>query len=291
MKQEIEEFTKYLSEVKQASSNTIKAYQNDLNKLEAFMKRQGIENASKITETSLNSYILSLEKENMSPSTVSRHIASMKAFLLFLIKQGRIKGDPSERIKPPKIVKKAPQILGKDKVLQLLNQPDINTVKGIRDKAMLELLYATGIKVSELINLRLWDVSLTGRYITCGEKNERTIPFGSAAKEALVAYLNIRSDMFDKKNSIYLFLNSHGEKLSRQGFWKILKEYSKKVGIEDINPNMIRHSFAAHMIENGADIGVVQKFLGHTDISTTQLYLAHNYQNSREVYANTHPRA
>jgi len=184
MKQEIEEFTKYLSEVKQASSNTIKAYQNDLNKLEAFMKRQGIENASKITETSLNSYILSLEKENMSPSTVSRHIASMKAFLLFLIKQGRIKGDPSERIKPPKIVKKAPQILGEDKVLQLLNQPDINTVKGIRDKAMLELLYATGIKVSELINLRLWDVSLTGRYITCGEKNERTIPFGSAKGSA-----------------------------------------------------------------------------------------------------------
>lgn len=291
MKQQIEDFTGYLQEVKQSSLNTVRAYQNDLRKLESYLSKQEIENASKITETSLNSYVLSLEKENMSPSTVSRHIASMKAFLLFLLKNGSIKGDPSERIKAPKVVKKPPQVLEEDKILALLNQPDLNTSKGIRDKAMLELLYATGIKVSELTNIKLSNVNLSGKYLTCKDKNERSIPFGNAAKDALNTYIELQRKTFDINNNEYLFLNSQGEQLSRQGFWKILKGYAKEVGIEDINPNMIRHSFATHMIDNGADIGVVQKFLGHADISTTQLYLTHNYQNSREVYANTHPRA
>ena len=175
--------------------------------------------------------------------------------------------------------------------MALLNQPDLSCSKGIRDKAMLELLYATGMKVSELINVKVSDVNLSGKYITCGEKQERSIPFGEAAKKALRDYLDIRETVFDRKNNEYLFLNSQGKQLSRQGFWKILKGYAKETGIRDINPNMIRHSFAAHMIDNGADIGVVQKFLGHTDISTTQLYLSHNYHNSRVVYANSHPRA
>lgn len=291
MNQQIEAFTRYLLEVKQSSQNTIRAYQKDLKKLESYLALQGIETCSKITETSLNSYVLSLEKEGLSPSTVSRHIASMKAFLLFLLKNGSIIGDPSERIKAPKVVKKPPQILNEDKILALLNSPDLKTSKGIRDKAMLELLYATGMKVSELISVKLTDINLSGKYLTCGDKNERNVPFGNAAKYALEAYINIREQAFNRRNEKHLFLNSQGEQLSRQGFWKILKGYARQVGIEDINPNMIRHSFAAHMIENGADLGVVQKFLGHTDISTTQLYLTHNYQNSREVYSNTHPRA
>ncbi len=291
MKQQIEDFISYLQEVKQASQNTIRAYQNDLKKLESYLSQQGIQTASKITETSLNSYVLYLEKDGMSPASVSRHIASMKAFLLFLLKRGLISGDPSENIKAPKVVKKPPQILEEDKIMALLNQPDLSCSKGIRDKAMLELLYATGMKVSELINVKVSDVNLSGKYITCGEKQERSIPFGEAAKKALKDYLDIRETVFDRKNNEYLFLNSQGKQLSRQGFWKILKGYAKETGIRDINPNMISHSFAAHMIDNGADIGVVQKFLGHTDISTTQLYLSHNYQNSREVYANSHPRA
>ena len=291
MKQQIEDFTRYLQEVKQSSLNTIRAYQNDLTRLESYLTQQGIENTSKITETSLNSYVLSLEKDGLSPSTVSRHIASLKAFLLFLLKNGSIKGDPSDRIKAPKVVKKPPNVLDENKILALLNQPDININKGIRDRAMLELMYATGMKVSELTNVKLSDINLSGKYITCGEKNERSIPFGNAAKDALKSYMDIRDSIFNKKEDEYLFLNSQGDQLSRQGFWKILKGYAKKVGIKDINPTMIRHSFASHMIDNGADIGVVQKFLGHTDISTTQLYLTHNYQNSREVYVNTHPRA
>lgn len=291
MKQQIEDFTRYLQEVKQASLNTISAYQNDLMKLKSYLSLQGIGSASKITETSLNSYVLSLEKDGMSAASVSRHIASMKAFLLFLLKNGSIHGDPSERIKAPKVIKKPPQVIAHDKILALLHQPDNKTSKGIRDQAMIELLYATGIKVSELTNIKLTDINLSGRYLTCGDKQERSIPFGNAAKNAIKAYLDIREDMCNKRNDEYLFLNSHGEQLSRQGFWKILKGYAKEVGLYDINPNMIRHSFAAHMINNGADIGVVQKFLGHTDISTTQLYLTQRHQNSREVYSNTHPRA
>jgi integrase/recombinase XerD len=291
MKEYIEAFTVYLQEVRQSSLNTIRAYQNDLRKLESYLIQQGIESTSKITETSLNSYVLSLEKEGLSPSTVSRHIASMKAYLLFLLKNGSIKGDPSERIKSPKVIKKPPKILEEDKILALLNMPDVHTSKGIRDKAMLELLYATGMKVSELTCVKISDINLTGKYLTCGDKNERSIPFGYAAKDALVSYIDIREALCIKKYNEYLFLNSQGEQLSRQGFWKILKGYAKEVGLQDINPNMIRHSFAAHMIENGADLGVVQKFLGHSDISTTQLYLTHNHQNSREVYANSHPRA
>jgi integrase/recombinase XerD len=291
MKQQIEDFTRYLQEVKVASLNTIRAYQNDLMKLESYLNLQGIGSSSKITETSLNSYVLSLEKDGMSPASVSRHIASMKAFLLFLLKKGSIHGDPSERIKAPKVIKKPPQVLAQDKILALLNQPNLNTSKGIRDKAMLELLYATGMKVSELINVKLSDINLSGRYLVCGDKQERSIPFGTAAKNALKAYLDISDTIFNKRNNKHLFLNSQGDQLSRQGFWKILKGYAKEAGICDINPNMIRHSFASHMINNGADIGVVQKFLGHMDISTTQLYLNQHHQNSREVYTNTHPRA
>jgi integrase/recombinase XerD len=291
MKQQIKDFTGYLKEVKQASKNTISAYQNDLRKLESYLALQGVSKASKITETSLNSFILFLEKDGMSPASVSRYIASIKAFLLFMLKKGCITEDPSERIKPPRVIKKAPQVLEEDKILMLLNQPNINSAKGIRDKAMLELLYATGMKVSELLNLRISNVNISGRFLICGDKQERSIPFGAEATNSLKTYLDIREKQLNKKGKEYLFLNIQGEPLSRQGFWKLLKGYAQEVGIIDVNPNMIRHSFASHMICNGADIGVVQKFLGHTDISTTQLYLAHNYQNSREVYLNTHPRA
>jgi integrase/recombinase XerD len=156
---------------------------------------------------------------------------------------------------------------------------------------MLELLYATGIKVSELISLKVGDANLSGRYITCGDRRERNIPFGKSAKNAISAYLAIREESFNKKQNEFFFLNSSGEALTRQGFWKILKAYAKQADIADINPNSIRHSFAAHLLENGADLSSVQEFLGHADITTTQLYLPHSFKNSREVYMNAHPRA
>ncbi|NLJ97003.1 MAG: tyrosine recombinase [Clostridiales bacterium] len=291
MTSQIEDFTKYLKEVKNASQNTISAYKKDLMKMQSFLMAQGISDVSKITETSLNSYVLSLEKNDMSPASVSRHIASIKSFILFLLKNGLIKGDPSERIKAPKVIKKSPKILNEKQIVSLLNQPDTNTNKGIRNKAMLELMYATGMKVSEMTNVKVTDVNIMGSYLTCGDKQERNIPFGRTARKALKAYLDIRSSLYNNTDNEYLFLNNHGEQLSRQGLWKILKGYAKEAGIQDINPSIIRNSFAAHMIENGADIGVVQKFLGHTDISNTQIYLSRNSQNSREVYMNSHPRA
>lgn len=291
MEQYINDFITYLQDVKHSSRNTLQAYQNDLKKLVQFLNKLNINSVNKISETNLNSYILTLEKDGLSPASVSRNIAAMKAFLLYLIKHGIITGDPSERIRPPKVQKKSPQILEAGLVDQLLVQPDLTTKKGIRDRAILELLYATGIKVSELIAMKVTDINLTERYITCGERRERNIPFGKTAKNALQDYLKIRSTAFDKKNSDILFLNSSGDQLTRQGLWKILKSYAKLVGMTQINPNAIRHSFAAHLLENGADLGSVQEFLGHADITTTQLYLTHSFKNSREVYMNSHPRA
>ncbi len=291
MEQYISDFISYLQEVKHASKNTLQAYQNDLKKLQLFLEKQYINSVAKISETNLNSYVLTLEKEGLSPASVSRNIAAIKAFLLYLIKHQVITEDPSERIKPPKVQKKTPQILKTDSVDQLLLQPDTATKKGIRDLAMLELLYATGIKVSELIALKVKDVNLSSRYITCGDRRERNVPFGKSAKTALASYLSIRDEGFNKKNNEYLFLNSSGEPLTRQGLWKILKAYAKQAGMTEINPNSIRHSFAAHLLENGADLSSVQEFLGHADITTTQLYLTHSFKNSREVYMNTHPRA
>ena len=291
MEQYINDFITYLQDVKHSSRNTLQAYQNDLKKLVQFLNKLNINSVNKISETNLNSYILTLEKDGLSPASVSRNIAAMKAFLLYLMKHGIITGDPSERIRPPKVQKKSPQILEAGLVDQLLVQPDLTTKKGVRDRAILELLYATGIKVSELIAMRVTDVNLTRRYITCGERRERNIPFGKTARNALQDYLNIRSTAFDKKNIDILFLNSSGDQLTRQGLWKILKSYAKLVGMTQINPNAIRHSFAAHLLENGADLGSVQEFLGHADITTTQLYLTHSFKNSREVYMNSHPRA
>lgn len=291
MEQYIKEFICYLQEVKHSSRNTLQAYQNDLKKLQNYLEKQLIYSVVKISETNLNSYILTLEKEGLSPASVSRNIAAVKAFLLYLIKHQVITTDPSERIKPPRVPKKSPPVINTDVVNQLLLQPDTHTRKGLRDQAMLELLYATGIKVSELISLRLSDINRSGRYITCGEPRERNIPYGKSAGHALTAYLAIREEGFNKKQKDYLFLNSTGEALTRQGFWKILKAYARQAGIEEINPNSIRHAFAVHLLENGADLSSVQEFLGHADITTTQLYLPHSIKNSREVYMNTHPRA
>lgn len=291
MEQYLNDFVTYLRDVKRASNNTLQAYGNDLKRFNAFLKNQSITSVTKISETSLNSYVLSLEKEGLSTSSVSRNIASMKAFMLYLFKQGIISEDPAERIKGPKILKKTPQVMNTSMVNQLLRQPNLLTKKGIRDKAIMELLYATGMKVSELASCKVSDVNLAGKYITCHEHNERTIPFGRPAAQAIKEYLNIRQTVFNKKNSDILFLNPSGDSLSRQGLWKILKGYATGAGLTNINPNMLRQSFAAHMIENGADLNSVKEFLGHADISSTQFYITRSIKSSRDVYRNSHPRA
>lgn len=294
MLQRINEFVDYLTNVKRASKNTIASYKRDLVKLNNFLTDSGCTEIDKITSTNLNAYVLMIEKQGMSTATVSRNIASIKAFFLYLLKQGFVSEDPSETLKPPKIEKKAPVILTIEEVNLLLEQPNGTAPKDIRDKAMLELLYATGMRVSELINLKAKDVNLSMNYLQCHDGNkERIIPFTNETKEALENYIHNARDVMCKSEQEYLFTNCQGSPMTRQGFWKIIKYYSAKAGIKkDITPHTIRHSFAMHLVSNGADLKSVQEMLGHSDISTTQIYAKANANTKlKEVYEKAHPRA
>lgn len=289
MEQEIKGFVSYLHDVKKTSQNTELSYQRDLMKMMRFLRTQKVEKSKDVTETNLNSYILDLEKKGMAAATVSRNIASMKAFYLYMLKNGEVATDPAEHLKAPKVEKKIPDILSVEEIERLLAQPGDRTAKGLRDKAMLELLYATGIRVTELISLRLDDVNWKLDYIICRDRNkERIIPFGSKARKALDHYMkSARAELVGEKECDMLFPNCSGESMSRQGFWKLLKQYVKQAGIQmEITPHTLRHSFAAHLVDNGADLHMVQEMLGHSDISTTMMYAV----RTRELYAKAHPR-
>ena len=211
----------------------------------------------------------------------------------YLYQENRIERDPSLELKPPKVEKRMPEILTVDEVDRLLKQPDLNTPKGIRDSAMLELLYATGMRVSELLHLNLEDMNLQLGYVVChDEEKERVIPVGNVCRNAMEKYLKEARGTFVKENETEsLFTNCSGKSMSRQGFWKVLKHYAQTAGIEkDITPHTLRHSFAAHLIQNGADLKSVQEMLGHSDISTTQMYLNMNVYKIRDVYTKAHPR-
>jgi len=238
--------------------------------------------------------VLYLGGYGMKPATISRNIASMKAFFLYLYKNQKIASDPTEHLKAPKIEKKLPSVLTTDEMNRLLDQPSGNSPKELRDKAMLELLYATGIRVSELISLKLTDINLQMEYVSCTDSHrERTIPFGKKAKEALKRYLQDgRPKLVENEESEWLFTNCSGQSMSRQGFWKLIKAYGGKAGIEsEITPHTLRHSFAAHMVSNGADLKSVQEMLGFADISAAQVYAEINQNKKiRDVYMSTHPR-
>ena len=278
MLSDITNFAEYLREVKKTSKNTELSYRRDLMQLSAYLEEQGITEVGKVTKTSLNSYILYLEREGKATTTISRMLASMKAFFHYEFSLGRIPKDPAELLKAPKIEKKAPTILSVEEVETLMAQPKGKKPKEIRDKAMLELLYATGIRVSELVHLELTDVNLPVGFITCkDDQKERNIPFGRTTKKALVDYLeNGRETLLKGKESNWLFVNCSGQAMSRQGFWKIIKYYGEMAGIQsDITPHSLRHSFAAHLLKNGADVRAVQNMLGHSDMATTQVYTAY----------------
>jgi integrase/recombinase XerD len=278
MLSDITNFAEYLREVKKTSRNTELSYQRDLIQLSAYLEEQGITEVGKVTKTSLNSYILYLEREGKATTTISRMLASMKAFFHYEFSLGKIPKDPAELLKAPKIEKKAPTILSVEEVEMLMAQPKGKKPKEIRDKAMLELLYATGIRVSELVHLELTDVNLPVGFITCrDDQKERNIPFGRTTKKALVDYLeNGRESLLKGKEANWLFVNCNGKAMSRQGFWKIIKYYGEMAGIQsDITPHSLRHSFAAHLLKNGADVRAVQNMLGHSDMATTQVYTAY----------------
>ena len=294
MEGNIRSFISYLSVERDASYNTQISYERDLKKLKEYLEKQGIIKVQDVNETSLNSYVLYLEKEGKAASTVSRYIASFKGFFEYCLRQGVISSDPAERLKPPKVEKKFPQILTIMETQKLMEGPDTQCDKGIRDRAMLELLYATGIRVSELISLKISDMNLGMEYLICHEKSkDRVIPFGSAAKEALIVYLDkTRNNMIGENESEYLFVNCSGKPMSRQGFWKLIKYYADKAGIQkEITPHTFRHSFAAHLLENGADVQSVQKMMGHADVSTTQMYVEMQGGSVRDVYKKFHPRS
>jgi len=297
MEQVINSFISYLHNVKRTSDNTAMSYQRDLKKVNSFMQEQGIGDVSEITVTNLNSYILYLEKNNFSAATISRNIASIKAFYYYMVKEGMVEEDVSDVLKAPRIEKKVPGILSTSDIIRLLERPTGNSPKEIRDKAMLELLYATGIRVSELISLKVADLNLQMGYIVCHDSNrssgkERIIPFGNAARTAIMRYISSgREQMLEDPGNEFLFVNCSGQPMSRQGFWKLIKYYAKKAGIKaDITPHTLRHSFAAHLVENGADLHIVQEMLGHSDISTTQIYANMHHNRMRDVYAKAHPR-
>ena len=293
MEQAINEFITYLHNVKKASANTEQSYKRDLKKLDLYLAANNVNDVSNVNDRILKAYIEELTESGAKPSTISRSIASIKAFFHYQYSQEKIAKDPSLLLKAPKIEKKFPAILTTDEVVKLLEQPKGDTPKDIRDKAMLELLYATGIRVTELINLEVDDVNLKMSYLLCSEgSKERIIPFGAAAKEALARYLKSgREAMVSDRSSKLLFANCSGQHMSRQGFWKLIKYYAKKAGIDaDITPHTLRHSFAAHLVENGADLRSVQEMLGHSDISTTQIYASMNHNHIREVYTRAHPR-
>ena len=294
MKEEIKSFIEYLKQVKNASENTMVSYQRDLLQMAKFLENMGLSEPERVTKTALNSYILYLEKEGKATTTVSRMLASIKAFFSYELKNGKIRRDPADTIHAPKIEKKAPVILTVDEVNRLLAQPEGKTAKEVRDKAMLELLYATGIRVSELIHLKMTDLNMPVGFITCrDEHKERIVPFGKVAKEALARYLETaRPELSRGRENEWLFTNCSGGSMSRQGFWKLIKYYGKLAGIEeDITPHTLRHSFAAHLIGNGADMKAVQTMMGHSDLATTQMYAAYAGNSAvREAYQGAHPR-
>ncbi len=294
MEREIEEYIEHISKNNQKTENTLISYRRDLYKLMTYLCDEiYLEEWRQVTETDLNSYVLHLQMDESAPSTIARYIVSMKAFFEYLQKKGKIEDDPAMNIKSPRHERKVPGIISVENVVKLLTAPDGNSPKQLRDRAMLEMLYATGMKVSELVPIKMMDINLQVGYVSCHTAmHDRIIPFGNEAKQALMRYLKDGRDaLIDDGDSEYLFTNLKGTQMSRQGFWKIIKAYARKAGIqEDITPYTLRHSFAAHMISNGADIYAVSEMLGHLDVSATQVYAVFSNSKLRDVYTKSHPR-
>ncbi len=289
----VDEYASFMTNVRHKALNTIESYKRDVNQYITYLNQSGVD-VSLATKTTVLSYLLSLQKQGRATSTVSRTLASLRSFYVFLIQNGEAVNDPTSNLEAPRVEKKPPSVLTAEEIDLLLSQPSLDDSKGIRDKAMLELLYATGIRVSELINLNIEDVNIAMGFITTSTaKKERIVPMGHAAIEALTLYVaKARGNLLKDTDEKALFVNCSGVRLTRQGFWKIIKHYQQTANIEtDITPHILRHSFAAHLIENGADIRSVQEMMGHADISSTQIYSKMMNSRLRDVYAKSHPRA
>ncbi len=283
----------YLKNEKQASANTVSSYLRDVRQFAREMEEREIP-LTEVLSQDVEEYAHDLTRKGKSPATVTRSVASIKSFYNCLISRGEIDRNPAKGVVPAKVERKLPQILTGKEVELFLEQPECTDLKGYRDRAMLELLYATGIRVSELIALDVDDLNLPGGVLKCFSKGkERIIPLYPAAIRALNEYVhNVRPQLVDSLDETALFVNMNGERMSRQGFWKLIKYYQEKAGIKkDITPHTLRHSFAAHLLENGADLRSIQEMLGHADISSTQIYSRLLNQKIKDVYLKAHPRA
>ncbi|MDQ1145182.1 integrase/recombinase XerD [Bacillus sp. SORGH_AS 510] len=297
MEDQLKDFMHFLIVEKGLAKNTIVSYERDLKSYLHYLRNvESILDLNEVQRIHIVHFLGFLKEQGKSSKTLARHIASVRAFHQFLLRDKATDQDPSVLIETPRLEKTLPKVLSLQEVEILLDTPKQNDHFGIRDKAMLELLYATGIRVSELISLDLDNVHLTMGFVRCiGKGNkERIIPIGRTASEALKIYLEQGRPHFVSKETREqaLFLNHQGKRLTRQGFWKILKKLTKEAGIEkDLTPHTLRHSFATHLLENGADLRAVQEMLGHADISTTQIYTHVTKTRLKDVYSKFHPRA
>jgi len=286
----LKNFIGFLGSERHLSENTLESYRRDIKQ---FSKFTG-DNLKNATDKTIITYIMSMKSSGKAMSTISRNLASLRSFYQYLYRIGEITINPTAHLETPKVEKKLPQILSTEEVERLLEQPKCNDLKGFRDKAMLELLYATGIRVSELININIDNINLRRGLLTCNSADKtRTIPLGKVAVESLSEYLkNARAFMVRDNKENALFVNCNGLRMTRQGFWKIIKQYKEVAKIDkDITPHMLRHSFAAHLLENGADLVSIKELMGLSDIASTAVYTRIMQNKIVDIYKKAHPRA
>ncbi len=291
----VSDFINYLAVERGLAQNTLESYGRDLKQFKEYLNCRKKDIIHDSNKDIIMDYLETLQEKGRAVSTISRNLAAIKSFYQYLVRERFLEKDPAIHLESPKLEKKLPRILSISEVEQLLKQPNLQFPNGIRDKAMLELLYATGIRVTELISLNISDVNLEMGYIKCYGKGskERIVPLGSIAAKCVQEYISKgRNKLVRTYEEPALFVNHHGNRLTRQGFWKIIKKYAHEASIvKEITPHTLRHSFATHLLENGADLRSVQEMLGHADISTTQIYTHITRNHLKEVYNKTHPRA
>ena len=288
-------FLIYLNEEKKAATNTSSAYIRDVLQFEEFVNTRGVSDIEESTNADVVAFLMELKSKGSSKSTVNRKLASVRTYFTFLQKRMGLEHNPADNIKSPKIEKKAMEYLKPEEIERLMELPD-DTDKGIRDKAILELLYATGIRASELIDMEIADINLRMGFVTCQGENirARIIPVGRMARNAVEKYMDESRNRLTRSNEEerHLFVNFQGKPFTRQGLWKVLKEYGDMAGFSiNLTPQVIRNSFAIHMLQNGADLKSLQELMGHEDISATQVYLAFTKNRIKDVYDRAHPRA
>ena len=293
MEEELNLFFGFLENDKKVSNNTLQSYERDLKQYERYLSEQGKEYKEETNE-GIKEYITYMQEIGKKSSTISRGLASIRSFYQYGVKNKDVENDPTEGISSPKIEKRVPSVLTSSEVALLLDQPKNVDLKGTRDKAMLEFAYATGMRVTEIISLNVEDVDLKEGKVRCKNAiRTRTIPLGKMSLDALKEYMeDARNILVKTEEETALFVNLNGKRLTRQGFWKIIKYYQEQANItKDITPHTLRHSFATHLLQNGADLKSIQMMLGHSDISSTQVYMQFQNDGLNDVYKKTHPRA